>query len=68
MLIKIFFALILLLIIILIIEVITFKHETYYKITGNSFLKTIFDASKHGEYLTYKRLKEYEAERKRKGS
>lgn len=39
MLINIFFILILLLIIVLIANAITFKHETYYKITGNSFLK-----------------------------
>lgn len=62
MLIKIFFVLIFLLIIVLISNIITFKHETYYKITGNSFLKTIFDAGKYGEYLTYKKLKEYEAD------
>lgn len=62
MLIKIFFVLILFLIFLLIIEVIAFKHETYYKITGNSFFKTIFDTGKHGEYLTYKKLKEYESD------
>ena len=62
MLINIFFVLILLLIFILIFEIITFKHETYYKITGNGFLKTIFDAGKYGEYLTYKKLKEYESD------
>lgn len=62
MFIKIFFVTILLLIIVLISEVFTFKHETYYKITRNSFFKTIFDAGKHGEYLTYKKLKEYESD------
>lgn len=62
MIINIFFVLILLLIIVLIANAITFKHETYYKITGNGFFKTIFDAGKHGEYLTYKKLKEYEAD------
>lgn len=62
MLIKIFFVLVLLLIILLIFEVITYKHETYYKITGNSFFRTIFDAGKYGEYLTYKKLKEYEVD------
>ncbi len=62
MLIKISLVLILILIIVLISNVITFKHETYYKITGNNFLKTIFDAGKYGEYLTYKKLKEYEAD------
>lgn len=62
MIINIFFVLILLLIIVLIANAITFKHETYYKITGNSFFQTIFDTGKHGEYLTYKKLKEYEAD------
>lgn len=62
MFINIFFVLILLLILILIFSAITFKHETYYKITGNNFFKTIFDAGKHGEYLTYKKLKEYETD------
>lgn len=62
MFIKFFFVIILLLIIVLISIVFTFKHETYYKITGNSFFKTIFDIGKHGEYLTYKKLKEYESD------
>lgn len=62
MLINIFFVLVLLLIILLLFEVKIFKQETYYKITGNSFFQTIFDAGKHGEYLTYKKLKEYETD------
>lgn len=62
MLVNIFFMLVLLLIILLVIQAITFKHETYYKITGNSFVKTIFDTEKYGEYLTYKKLKEYETD------
>lgn len=62
MLITIFFVLILLLIILLLFEVNIFKQETYYKITGNNFFQTIFDAGKHGEYLTYKKLKDYEAD------
>lgn len=38
----------------------SFKRETYYKITGNSYLNTIRDLGKNGEYLTYKELKAYE--------
>lgn len=38
----------------------SFKRETYYKITGNSYLNTISDLGKNGEYLTYKELKAYE--------
>lgn len=62
MLINIFFFTIFLLIIVLISISVTFKHETYHKITGNNFFKTIFDAGKHGEYLTYKKLKDYETD------
>lgn len=62
MLINLFFITILLLIILLISAAILFKQETYYKITGNSFFQTIFEPGKYGEYLTYKKLKEYEAD------
>ncbi len=37
-----------------------FKQGSYYKITHNSFLFTIFDAGRNGEYQIYKRLRDYE--------
>lgn len=37
-----------------------YKKETYYKITKVSFLEVRSDAGKFGEYLTYKRLKDFE--------
>ena len=52
--------LILLMILIFILNLFIFKQGTYAKMTGNSFLETIFDAGKNGEYLTYNNLKLYE--------
>lgn len=37
-----------------------FKKTTYYKITKNGFASTIFNLGRNGEYLTYKRLRNYE--------
>lgn len=37
-----------------------FKKGSYYKITHNSFLFTIFDAGWNGEYQIYNRLRNYE--------
>lgn len=39
-----------------------YKQTAYYEITGNSFLSTMFDLGKYGEYLTYKYLRSYETE------
>ena len=39
---------------------IRFHNTTYGKITHSSWIGTIFDAGKYGEYLTYKKLREYE--------
>lgn len=36
------------------------KRETYYKITHNSFLYTIFNAGRNGEYQIYKQIQNYE--------
>lgn len=38
-----------------------FKKGSYYKITHNSFLFTIFDAGRNGEYQIYKRLSNHES-------
>ena len=37
-----------------------FKKGSYYKITHNSFLFTIFDAGRNGEYQIYNQLRNYE--------
>lgn len=60
MLIKIFFITVLILIVLLVSVTISFKHETYFKMTGNNYFKTIFDVGRYGEYLSYKKLKAYE--------
>lgn len=37
-----------------------FKQETYYKVTHNSLITTLFDSGRYGEYQTFKKLKHYE--------
>lgn len=37
-----------------------FKQGSYYKLTHNAYLSTIFDVGRNGEYQIYKRLKQYE--------
>ena len=37
-----------------------FKKRSYYKITKNSFLSTLFDLGRNGEYQIYNRLRKYE--------
>lgn len=37
-----------------------FKQGSYYKVTHNSFMSTIFDKGRNGEYQIYKRLRNHE--------
>lgn len=39
-----------------------FYNSTYYKNTGNGFLKTFFNKGRYGEYLIYKKLRKIERE------
>lgn len=45
-----------------VINVIIFRRSTYNKMTGNGFFETTRDRGKYGEYLTYQKLKAYEAD------
>ncbi|MBE6590762.1 MAG: DNA-binding protein [Ruminococcaceae bacterium] len=46
---------------ILIYDIYIYKTGTYYKITGNSFLSVRTNTGRYGEYLSYKRLRKFEA-------
>lgn len=43
-----------------IVKYVTFIKSSYHKITRNSFISTVNDKGRYGEYLTYERLKRYE--------
>lgn len=56
------FFLILIILFIILLKELLFRQNTYHKITGNSYLQTIWDKGRYGEYLTYRRLKAYESD------
>ena len=62
MLVKLYIFLALSLLLLLALNVFLFKQGTYYQVTKNGFFETILDAGRHGEYLTYQKLKFYEVD------
>lgn len=56
------FLFIMILVLYSVINVIIFRRSTYNKVTGNGFFETTRDRGKYGEYLTYQKLKAYEAD------
>lgn len=56
------FFLILVILLIILLKELLFRQNTYHNITGNSYLQTIWDKGRYGEYLTYRRLKAYESD------
>lgn len=44
----------------LVYDVYTFNNSSYKRVTGNSYLATMFDFGRKGEYFTYKYLRKYE--------
>ena len=55
-------GLMLILLLICVFAEIVFRRGTYYKMTGNGYFETLGNIGKYGEYLTYKKLKAYEAD------
>ena len=56
------FGFVLILVLSSVFKEIVFRRSTYYKMTGNGYFEIISDTGKYGEYLTYQKLRTYEAD------